>query len=179
MWSWRQWRCSCQSQVTLLVRTGKSVVCTTRDSAAVKTNATPNAAFFVGNNFCYDSKNFLRKVEDLMKWLSKCITLASVNNPKIKAHIFHETEPFTPTYHPQNVSRSASLLFTSLPAFKVALFPRNILYAFLPCLIKDAHSASDFVLATDADHVVRLITTPTYFNRHNPLFGCILPQTNL
>jgi len=60
MWSWRQWRCSWQSQVTLLVRTGKPIVCTTRDSAVVKTNVTPNTAFFVGNNFCYnDSEEFL------------------------------------------------------------------------------------------------------------------------
>jgi len=90
MWSWRQWRRSCQSQVTLLVRTGKSIVCTTRGSAVVKTNANPKTAFFfVGNNFYYnDSKNFLRKVEDLTKWLSGCKTSVSVNTTKIKAQHF-------------------------------------------------------------------------------------------
>jgi len=112
MWSWRQWRCSCQSQVTLLVRTGKSVVCTTRDSAVVKTYVTPNTAFFVGNNFCYnDSKNFLCKVEDLMKWLSGCITLVSVNTTKIKAQHFSRNRPvYTHLPSPKRITKRPTVI---------------------------------------------------------------------
>ena len=120
MWSWRQWRCSCQSQVTLLVRTGKSTVCTTRGSAVVKTNVTPNTAFFVGNKFCYDdSKNFLCKVEDPMKWLSECKTLVSVNTTTVKAQFFsRNTATYTHLPAPKRITKRSTVIhfLTGLPS---------------------------------------------------------------
>jgi len=120
MWSWRQWRCSCQYQVTLLVRTGKSIVCTTRGSDVIKTNVTPNTAFFVGNNFCFnDSKNFLCKFEDLMKWLCGCKTLVSVNTTKIKAqHFSRNRATYTHLPAPKRITKRPTGIhfLTGLPS---------------------------------------------------------------